>query len=142
MGQEDIIEPLGGKLKLKLRKALFTSVRWKRDECGDWTLFGKKGKIYIDNNNFYVFLKIQRNTKQSLEFMKVHQEGDNEIVFSLDRLPNSKEATRLRKLVGLRSSRVLSPEHRAKLLEYSRKFSFKNASNRPETVQGFVKTVR
>lgn len=102
-----------------IQKALKTGVKPKKDECGDWNLFGKFGKIFVDNTYWYVYVSEGRlkHIKEQLKFMTITQEGDYEIILRSSELPKSTQATKIRKIIGLKAKRVLSPEHREKLVE-------------------------
>lgn len=105
----------------KLSSYLFTSYqRIKLDECGDWNIFGKKGKIFTETKFWYIYIDADskrqwNNAKRKLSFMIVSQDGDDEGILKLDRMPNPEEAKIIRKLLGLRISTQLSEEGRALL---------------------------
>ena len=106
-----------------IRKALGTSTKAVKDECGDWNLFGKKGKVYHDHIYWYACVGNYRSIlKKELSFMTLWQ-GDT--VFRSDKLPSIKEAALIRRILGLGKKRILSPEQKAKLAEGSKKFRFK-----------------
>lgn len=121
-------------LKL-LTKALDVSEgRIKLDECGDWNIFGKRGKIFTDTEYWYLYTSTETDrqwtyTKKHLSFMELHQDGDSEGVLRLSRMPFREEARTVRKVIGLRPRTVLTEEGRALL-----KNRFKSPS--PEGVSG------
>jgi hypothetical protein len=110
-----------------LRKALRTSNRPVLDECEDWNIFGTKGKIYLDNTYWYLSTEGQvNNLKEKLSgFMKLWQ-GD--FIYRSDKYPDAKQAAVVRKLVGLKQKRVLSPEHKAKAVRNLILFSKKDVA--------------
>lgn len=97
--------------------------RIKLDECGDWNIVGKRGYISTDTEYWYLYVKYENsnrkwsNTKESLNFMEVHQDGDDEGVLRLDRLPFRDEAMTVRKVIGVRPRTVLTEEGRALIRE-------------------------
>lgn len=110
-------------LLTKLSKYLDTSVeRIKLDDCGDWNIFGRKGHIFTDSKLWYIFVaettKRKWNIiKRKLNFMEVTQDGDDEGIMRLERMPSQEEAEALREVLGLRKRPVLTEEHRATLVE-------------------------
>jgi hypothetical protein len=103
----------------KLILSLKCSNKITKDECGDLNIVGKKGKIYRDNDFWYVFINdtsIWRKTKEQISFMEVWQNGDREGVLRLDRLPTEREAKIINKLVGLGKKREISEKERARLI--------------------------
>ncbi len=111
-----------------LYHSLSTSSRLARDECGDWNIFGSRGKLYTDKElgpNWYLYTwHSWARAKRGLSFMEVHQDGDDEGVLRLDRLPTEQEARLIRKCAGLGRKRKLSPERREKLIEAGFNFRF------------------
>lgn len=125
------IIPLGEKWKRSLKKALETSTRWTIDNCGDYNLLGTKGKIFIDDNFWYVYVEIQAGTREDLSFMKISQDGDYELIVKLDRLPTKKEAKIVRNKVGLKKKRTLSPEQVKIMTERLFSYRYKPADKQP-----------
>lgn len=117
------------RLLQQLSDSLETSYqRIRLDECGDWNIFGRKGKISTDTKLWYVYIpgqtKRQWNAaKHKLKFMEVSQDGDEEGILKLERMPNLEEAKIIRKVLGLRQRVVLTEEDRALL-----KIRFKSSS--------------
>lgn len=109
-------QELNNKRIRELKKALRTSNKPKLDECDDWNIEGTKGIIYLDNTYWYLSAEGQAsNLKNKLSsFMKLWQ-GD--FIYRSDTFPDSKQAGVIRKLVGLKQKRTLSPEHKAKALK-------------------------
>lgn len=124
--------------KEKLKRALKTSTRWKKDECEDFNLFGKFGKVFYDNNNWYVYISNRKLAlvKRKINFMQISQEGDFELIYKAQELPNSRQATIIRQILGLKAKRVLSAEHLLKLSRSNEKHRFKSASNHQDLSQG------
>lgn len=105
----------------KLTKALDISERRiKLDECGDFNIFGRRGKISTDGEYWYLYTSRETSmkwtyTKKALSFMELHQDGDEEGVFRLSRMPYSEEARTVRKVIGVRPRTILTEEGRAAL---------------------------
>lgn len=90
------------------------------DECGDWNIFGKKGKLFTDTKQWYLYIspensRIWNNIKKKLKFMKVSQDGDGEGILKLERMPTAPEAEAIRKVLQIRKRTILSEEDRALL---------------------------
>jgi hypothetical protein len=103
----------------ELKEVLVISNKVVKDECGDLSIFGKEGKIYTDEDHWYLF-QTGRNWnewKKKLNFMEVWQDGDAEGVLRLNRLPLEKEVLKIRKAVGLGKKR--------KAGEHLKSFAFK-----------------
>ena len=107
----------------RLSDALDTSYqRIKLDGCRDWNIRGSKGHIFTDAKLWYVFVATTsnrrwHNIKISLSFMELSQDGDDEGVLKLERMPTAPEAKIIRKILGWRTK--LTAEQRTKLLETS-----------------------
>lgn len=104
----------------KLTQALdISDRRIKLDECGDFNIFGNRGKISTDGEYWYLYvqrtLRTWKNVKNTLSFMEVHQDGDEEGVLRLARVPFRDEASLVRKTIGVRPRTVLTEEGRAAL---------------------------
>jgi hypothetical protein len=108
---------------LELGKALMSrDSALRRDECGDWAIFGKYGHIYavpgsLDRPQapgFQIFVmgwtaRGWNIAKEAFKpFADLTNDGDNEGALFIDRLPSSNEAKIIRRYVGI-----------AKRLEYS-----------------------
>lgn len=112
----------------KLTEALNISEdRIHLDECGDWNIFGRRGKISTETEYWYLYTECfsarkWNNTKRKLSFMEVHQDGDTEGVLKCSRMPTEKEANEVRKVIGVRSRVKLTEEDLA-LLKNRLKFS-------------------
>jgi hypothetical protein len=113
----------------KLAKSLDISEgRIKLDECGDWNIFGTRGKISTDTEFWYLYASYDsprkwNNTKKALSFMEPHQDGDMEGILKCSRMPFRDEARTVRKVIGVRPSTKLTEEGRAQL-----KIRFKSSS--------------
>jgi hypothetical protein len=89
----------------------------RRDECGDPTIFGARGHIRACDGTFHVYVRCRSPMhwtyakKQLAGFATVHQDGDDEGILSLTRMPNANEAATLRGYVGLRQTRDVGPDH-------------------------------
>lgn len=100
----------------KLAKALdISESRIKLDECRDWNIFGVRGKISTDSEYWYLYTQCETKmkwtyTKKKLSWMEVHQDGDDEGILRLSRMPYREEAKSVRQVIGLRIRTVLSQE--------------------------------
>jgi hypothetical protein len=79
----------------------------RRDECGDWMLRGSRGHIQGPPEAFYLCLVCHSPlawtwAKKRLAFCRITQNGDDEGILRLDRLPSPEEATEIRDLLGIR----------------------------------------
>ena len=89
----------------------------RRDECGDWTIFGSRGHIRACDGTFHVYVQCRSPMhwtyakKQLAGFAMVHQDGDGEGILMLTRMPNAHEAATLRGYAGLRQTRDVGPNH-------------------------------
>ena len=105
----------------------------RRDECGDWRIEGRSGHIYAVPGSLnrpatpgfqiYVERELVREwsyAKKALRpFADLTNDGDDEGMLFLDRLPTADEAEVIRQYVGVAKKRVLSDEERARLLSVS-----------------------
>jgi hypothetical protein len=88
----------------------------RRDECGDYTIIGKLGHIYTDDQGFLLYVTAPGSprrwslVKRRLAFCSLKQDGDDEGCLYLDRLPEPAEAELIREALGIRNRRHLSPE--------------------------------
>lgn len=96
----------------------------RRDEAGLWVLRGRPGcyaSTWGDGTSWQLVvtpdqeISIRQWTahKKRLSFCEVTQDGGQEGVFRLHRLPTSDEAEVVRDIVGIRKRVELSPEARA-----------------------------
>ena len=89
----------------------------RRDECGDWTIAGSRGHIRACDGMFHIYVRCRSPMhwtyakKQLAGFATIHQDGDDEGILSLTRMPNADEAATLRSYVGLRQTRNVGPDH-------------------------------
>lgn len=104
---------------LQLLEALEASPRLlRRDECGWWIIDGKNGFMGIwsdrpDDFLLYVAGRSKRHwsaIKRKLGFCTPTQDGNDEGVLRLKKLPTSKEAKVIRKVIGIRRRPNYSPE--------------------------------
>ena len=87
----------------------------KLDECEDWCITTREGKVYTDGKKIYVHFfhgwKTSWDTvKTHLPFMEVQIDGDTEGVLALDRLPTKDEAEAIRIELKLSMKKVLTKE--------------------------------
>ena len=77
-----------------------------RGWVGDWQITGKRGHILSDGKNFYIYhfaesSKAWTYAKRALSFAVVTQDGDNEGIFRMDRLPSPYEARTIREYLRI-----------------------------------------
>jgi hypothetical protein len=88
----------------------------RRDECGDWTIAGSRGTVRACNGRFYVYIPCRSAMawtyakKQLGGFTTPHQDGDDEGILTLSRMPDENEAATLRRYIGLRQTRDVPPD--------------------------------
>jgi hypothetical protein len=97
----------------------------RRDDCGDWAIWGTNGHIYAVPDGFQLMIGCDagnhrwssargwESAKKRLGFGKVTQDGDREGSIVLDRLPSKSEAVEIRDILGIPQARHLSEERRA-----------------------------
>jgi hypothetical protein len=98
-----------------------SSSRLKRDGCLDWNIVGRKGHIFTDTVYWYAFVNETTKRKWSsikhkLSFMELNQDGDDEGILKLERMPSYEEAEVIREIIGLNKRPAMSEAH----LEYLR----------------------
>ena len=105
---------------LILKDYLGTSTRSSRDECGDLCILGTKGKIYMDDNHWYLYVFKGRWSliKEKLSFMEVCQDGDTEGILKLNHYPTKEEAKTIRKVAGFRKFKEISESQRETLKKH------------------------
>jgi hypothetical protein len=132
----DIYPPSKQRLALlALAAALNSSVAClRRDECGDWRIEGRSGHVYAvlgilwiepvrPGFQFWCSTSSARAwsaAKKALAFAVVTQDGDDEGMAFLDRLPTAAEAEAIRRYVGIRKRRDISGDQLAVLRERAR----------------------
>ena len=102
----------------------------RRDECGAWSIRGTRGTIHTwgDGRTWALYATCRSAqhwtwTKKRLAFCKVTQDGDDEGVLRLQRLPTPHEAEAIRDIVGVRKRKEFDPvqlEHRRTLMARAR----------------------
>src|SRR5882672_149931 len=80
-----------------------------KDECNDYVVYGKQGKIYAVAPYWYVYYdavtpRVWNNVKRRLSWMEVQNDGDWEGIFKADFPPSDKQAEVIRKLLKIRMS--------------------------------------
>jgi hypothetical protein len=117
------------KALLKFQAALNSSPKCLvKDECSDWRINGSTGHVYAicgtitepKTRGFMLYVmtgsaRAWTFALRSLSFGSLEQDGDTEGAVFLDRLPTPEEATIIRRALGIRKRRTLSPEHVEKL---------------------------
>jgi hypothetical protein len=93
---------------------------FRRDECGDPRINGKRGHVYAVPEGFQLYCvcesrKAWTYAKRALAFARVTQDGDEEGMLIMDRLPTTEEAEVIRAYLGINKTREISEEHLAKL---------------------------
>jgi hypothetical protein len=136
--------------QLALLSALGTWDRaLRRDECGAWRINGEHGHIYTwgDGQTWVMWIGGSHRwsvAKKDLPFCKVTQNGDGEGCLRLFDLPTPEQVKVLRRILGLRKKREMSPEELERLRAASKPHQFvkKQPSkgspvlNSPETTKG------
>jgi hypothetical protein len=125
---------------LKLIEALgCRDAALRRDECGDWRIKGRYGHIYaipgtLDRpvvEGFQIYFRGAEEplsskgwtyAKRALAFCEVTNDGDNEGMLFLDRLPTGEEAEVIRAKLGVAKKREVSAEELARLAAIGRRF--------------------
>ena len=123
---------------LELAKALGSrDSALRRDECGDWRIEGRFGHIYAVPGSpdrprtpgFQIMVTGEFSggrwwgaAKRGLAFAAIANDGDDEGVLFLDRLPTPDEAEAIRHYVGVAKKRVLSDEERERLTSLGHRF--------------------
>jgi hypothetical protein len=99
----------------------------RRDECGAWCISGERGSIHTWGDGgtwaLYVVCRSARHwtaTKARLSFCAVTQDGDDEGVLKLHRLPTADQAAVIREVLGVRKRQTIS----ASTLERLKAFAF------------------
>jgi hypothetical protein len=101
---------------LKFAEALGSvSTSLRRDDCNDPQLKGRYGHISAVPGGFQVYVIADSKqawtwAKKSLAFAQVTQDGDDEGMLFLDRLPTPTEAETIRSYVGISKKPDRSPE--------------------------------
>lgn len=108
----------------------------RRDECGDWAIFGKYGHVYAvpeglqlvvgtaiescDSQNPRYYSKRQWNSdKNKLGFCRLTQDGDGDGCLILGRMPTATEAVTIRTVLGIPKRRHLSQQQLAAMAIHS-----------------------
>jgi hypothetical protein len=96
----------------------------RRDPCGDWNIFGRRGHILSDGGAAYVYLRpgtkcTWEKAKRALGFLTVVQDGDDEGILKMGDLPTADQAEIIRKLLGLRKVAPPTDKQRATLNRFS-----------------------
>ena len=96
------------------------STAFRRDECGDPRINGKRGHVYAVSRGFLISCVCDSRrawtyAKRALSFARVTQDGGDEGSFVMDRPPTAEEAETIRRYLGITKTREISEEHLAKL---------------------------
>jgi hypothetical protein len=94
----------------------------RRDECGDWAIFGNSFQLMIgcDFEPRWSSARGWTEAKRRLAFGKVTQDGDEEGAIILERLPTQEEATQIRLVLGIPMRRQIVSETLLKVLSEGR----------------------
>lgn len=95
----------------------------RRDDCGDWAIFGKYGHIYavpLDRTATAEGYQIVCSehwafAKRRLAFARVTQDGDRDGCLMLDRMPDQAESTLIRDVLGIAKARACGTPSEAQL---------------------------
>jgi hypothetical protein len=118
------------------------STALRRDECSDPRINGKRGHVYAVPGGFHFYCvcataKAWTYAKRALSFAKVNNDGDEEGMLFLKRLPTPAEAETIRHHLGISKKPELSADQiealraRAK----SRRFGDKTQKKPPSPTQ-------
>jgi hypothetical protein len=96
------------------------STAFRRDECGDPRINGKRGHVYAVSRGFLISCACDSRrawtyAKRPLSGARVTQDGDEEGSFVMDRAPTAEEAETIRRYLGIVKRPELSAEHVALL---------------------------
>jgi hypothetical protein len=103
----------------------------RRDEGGDWAIFGQFGHVYATPEGFLIYdrgapefsvpssAKTWEAAKRTLSFCKVILDGDAEGLLSLDRLPSESEAQTIRERLRIPKKRAVTEAELARLGDMS-----------------------
>jgi hypothetical protein len=93
-----------------------------RDSCGDWAITGSQGCVYCAPGGFQLVITSMvarprrwSNIKKALSFCELQNDGDDEGILFLDRLPTISEAGPIRQALGIHKHRDITPEQKDKL---------------------------
>jgi hypothetical protein len=109
----------------------------RRDECGDWRVNGKQGHIYAvpgslnrpKTPGFQIYIERESVREWSYAkkvlkpFADLTNDGDDDGMLFLDRLPTVNEAEVIRQYVGIAKKRAMTEETLAHLAEVRRPFA-------------------
>lgn len=94
----------------------------RRDECGDPRIKGSRGHVYASPGGFQFYHAATSKqawtwAKKGLSFAKISQDGEEDGILFLERLPTETEAESLRSYLGIRKRIDLSVEEGARRRE-------------------------
>lgn len=97
------------------------NVRVRKGEDGEFVIQGSRGNIHRDGTGYSlaVFCESAREwgfAKKDLSFCRVTQDGDQEGVLHLARLPDGNETQLIRERLGIRRIKEVSPENLAAMV--------------------------
>jgi hypothetical protein len=100
----------------------------RRDECGDPRINGRRGHIYAAPEGFMLAVmgwsaQGWNKAKRALAFARVSQDGDDEGILILERLPTKSEAAVIRHYLGVAKRKEIGPEQLKTLQERARGWS-------------------
>jgi hypothetical protein len=112
----------------------------RRDECGDPRINGKRGHIYAVPEGFQLYCvcesrKAWTYAKRALSFAVVTQDGDEEGMLIMDRLPTTEEAEVIRGYLGINKEREYDEATLARLREKGRQWGEDRRKNSPSPVE-------
>jgi hypothetical protein len=94
----------------------------RRDECGDWAIWGSNGHIYVIPEGFQMMIGCDfdnqkwssargwESAKRRLSFGRVSQDGDDEGSIILTELPTPAQAKEIRAILGIPKHMEFSDE--------------------------------
>jgi hypothetical protein len=122
-------------------RVVFRALR--RDECGDWAIWGGNGHVYAVPDGYQLMVGCDVGNrgfskqgwtwaKKRLGFGQVTTDCDEEGSIMLDRLPSQAEAVEIRDILGIPKRIELTEQRREELREAGRNNPL-FAKTRPET---------
>jgi hypothetical protein len=88
---------------------------FRRDQCGDPWISGARGHVHAVPGGFQLYCVCETKqawtwAKKGLAFAKASQDGDEEGMLFMDRLPTSDEAEIIRRYLGIRPKPEVSDQ--------------------------------
>jgi hypothetical protein len=112
------------------------STAFRRDECGDPRINGKRGHIYAAPQGFQLYCCCRSKqawtwAKKFMSFARPTQDGDEEGILLLDRLPTEAEANVIRDYLGIAKRPDLSEDHVERIRAQGKRIGARSRKNPP-----------